>query len=65
MTTDDTPTTPLLLDMEAAARRLGIDKSALDNLHRIRQLRGFQVGKKRYWRDADLVQFVNRLEPEK
>lgn len=64
MITDDTPTTPLLLDKVATAQRLGVPETAVENLHRTRQLRGIQVGKSLYWRPTDLVEFVNRLEPE-
>lgn len=65
MTSDDSPTKSLLLDKGAAAQRLGVPESAIENLHRTRQLRGVQIGKSLFWRPSDLVKFVDELEPEK
>lgn len=54
---------PLLLNCDQVAALLQVTRDTIQNLHRVRQLRGVKVGKHLRWRPEDVRSFVERLAP--
>ena len=51
----------LLWDAETTAVALSVTKSTVENLHRVKALEGFVVGRHLRWRPADVRRFVDQL----
>ena len=60
-TNNTTDITPLTLNAERAAARLGVPEDTIHNLHRTGQLCGHKIGKHLRWDDADLVAFWEKV----
>ena len=62
--THDVTGWPLLLTREEVAAVLQVPADTVDNLHRVRHLRGCRVGKHLRWRPDDVRSFVAKLGDE-
>lgn len=54
---------PWLLCCDDVAALLQVTRDTIQNLHRVRQLRGVKVGKHLRWRPEDVRSFVEGLAP--